>query len=145
MPVAWAPEHSLIVVPRADHATLGLLSSTLHVVWAAAVGGRLGIGNAPRYNSTRCFEAFPFPAGLTPTNTAHQRTEPIEDGTLIPAGLPTGIRKHATAIAGAARRLADMQDAWLNPPEWTERVPEVVPPGMKKSRKRAKRDVLFGA
>ena len=57
----------------------------------------------------------------------------IEDGTLIPAGLPTSIRKHAVAIAQAARRLADMRDAWLNPPQWPERLPEVVPPGMKKS------------
>src|SRR5690606_21758576 len=26
-----------------------------------AAGGRLGIGNDPRYNKTRCFETFPFP------------------------------------------------------------------------------------
>ena len=91
------------------------------------------MGNDPRYNSTLCFETFPFPAGLTPSDTVCQRTEPIADDTLIPAGLPTGVRKHAVAIAQAARRLADMRDVWLNPPEWTERLPEVVPPGMKKS------------
>ncbi len=34
------------------------------------------------------------------------------------------------AIASAAKRLHDLRDAWLNPPEWTRRVPEVVPLGM---------------
>ncbi|WP_368660843.1 type IIL restriction-modification enzyme MmeI [Ectopseudomonas oleovorans] len=38
-----------------------LISSRLHVVWALAAGGRLGVGNDPRYNKTRCFETFPFP------------------------------------------------------------------------------------
>ena len=33
-------------------------------------------------------------------------------------------------IARAAKRLVDLRDAWLNPPEWSERVPEVVPLGM---------------
>jgi len=35
-----------------------------------------------------------------------------------------------TAEAGAAQRLVALRDAWLNPPAWTERVPEVVPLGM---------------
>ncbi|MCW5615187.1 MAG: class I SAM-dependent DNA methyltransferase, partial [Rhodocyclaceae bacterium] len=33
----------------------------LHIAWALAAGGRLGVGNDPRYNKTRCFETFPFP------------------------------------------------------------------------------------
>lgn len=37
------------------------LSSTVHVRWALAAGGRLGVGNDPRYSKTRCFEPFPFP------------------------------------------------------------------------------------
>lgn len=31
------------------------------------------------------------------------------------------------AIAQAARRLNELRENWLNPPEWVERVPEVVP------------------
>lgn len=31
------------------------------MVWALAAGGRLGVGNDPRYNKTRCFDTFPFP------------------------------------------------------------------------------------
>ena len=44
-----------------------------------------GIGNDPTYNAKSCFETFPFPAGLTPRDTAHQRTEVLEDGAVIPA------------------------------------------------------------
>ncbi|MDP3828131.1 MAG: hypothetical protein Q8Q74_16375, partial [Polaromonas sp.] len=39
-------------------------------------------------------------------------------------------REAAEAIARAAKRLNDLREAWLNPPEWTQRVPEVVPLGM---------------
>ncbi|MCG3190245.1 MAG: hypothetical protein LKCHEGNO_02888 [Burkholderiaceae bacterium] len=119
-----------MVVPRADDATFGLLSSRQHVAWAIATGGRLGVGNDPVYTTSKCFAPFPFPAGLTPADTAHQRTEPLEGGALIPADLAGPVRAHATAIARAAKRLVDLRDAWLNPPEWTERVPEVVPLGM---------------
>lgn len=76
---------------------------------------------------------FAFPEGLTPADTAHQRTEAINGGAKIPADLPPQVRPHAEAIARAAHRLVTLRDAWLNPPEWTERVPEVVPLGMSTS------------
>ena len=34
---------------------------------------------------------------------------------------------HAVAIAEAARRLVELRDRWLNPPEWVEWVDEPVP------------------
>lgn len=40
---------------------LGNLSSTIHVLWSLVHGGRMGMGNDPRYNNSRCFETFPFP------------------------------------------------------------------------------------
>lgn len=40
------------------------------------------------------------------------------------------IKRHAERIATAAKRLNDLREAWLNPPEWTHRVPEVTPLGM---------------
>ncbi|MFZ4480314.1 MAG: type IIL restriction-modification enzyme MmeI [Rhodoferax sp.] len=86
-PVSVAPEHSLIVIPRADDTSFGLLSSRIHVLWALARGGRMGKGNDPRYNSLAAFEPFPFPTGLTPADTAHQQTEQVEGGALIPARL----------------------------------------------------------
>jgi hypothetical protein len=55
------PDQGLIAVALGDAYALGTLSSTVHVTWALAAGGRLGVGNDPRYNNTRCFETFPFP------------------------------------------------------------------------------------
>ena len=125
-------------------------------------------GNHPtarRYNASRTFETFPFPAGLTPADTAHQRTETLASGAQIPADLPAtralpavgapsdsvpnqppaldgqapaapqtiATRDAAIAIAEAAHRLDTLRQNWLNPPEWTQRVPEVVPLGMAES------------
>jgi hypothetical protein len=55
------PSNLLICIASNDAWHLGVLSSRIHVVWALAAGGRLGVGNDPRYNKTRCFETFPFP------------------------------------------------------------------------------------
>ena len=156
-------DHALVIVTRADDTTFGILHSRFHELWSLRMGTWLGKGNDPRYTPTTCFETFPFPAGLTPLDTAHQRTEAVAGGALIPAGLPGAapealdapsaqklesnrppalmdvaqpaietivLRQHATAIAQAAQRLNTLREAWLNPPEWTTRVPEVVPLGM---------------
>jgi hypothetical protein len=40
---------------------LGVLSSRVHVTYSLAAGGRLGVGNDPRYNKSGCFDPFPFP------------------------------------------------------------------------------------
>ena len=40
------------------------------------------------------------------------------------------LKAAATAIAEAAAHLNALREAWLNPPEWTQRLPEVVPLGM---------------
>ena len=44
--------------------------------------------------------------------------------------MPDVPAKSAEAIAGAAHKLSKMRDNWLNPPDWTQRLPEVVPLGM---------------
>ncbi len=133
---AWLPATTLadtavVVACRADDTTFGLLHSRFHELWSLRMGTSLE--DRPRYTPTTCFETFPFPAGLTPADTAHQRIKPIAGGASIPADLAPPIRDHAGAIARAAKRLTDLRDAWLNPPEWTERVREVVPLGMSKS------------
>jgi len=129
LPTTTSPDQALITVARADDTTFGILHSRLHEVWSLRLGTSIGIGNDPRYTPTTCFETFPFPAGLTPADTAHQRTAPLQGGALIPADLPPAVRPHAEAIASAAHRLVALRDAWLNPPEWTQRLPEVVPLG----------------
>lgn len=102
-----------------------------HELWSLRLG--ISLEDRPRYTPTTCFETFPFPEGLTPADTAHQRTETLDGGAVIPADLPPALRAPAEAIARAAQRLVALRDAWLNPPEWTERVPEVVPLGLAQS------------
>ncbi len=63
------PDQMLVVFGLPESFHLGILSSDVHVAWSLATGSRLGVGNDPRYNKSRCFETFPFPAedtGLTP-------------------------------------------------------------------------------
>jgi hypothetical protein len=54
-------DHSIVCIADSDAAVLSILSSTTHVAWSLSAGGRLGVGNDPRYNKTRCFDPFPFP------------------------------------------------------------------------------------
>jgi len=149
LPVTTSPDQALITVARADDATFGILHSRFHELWSLRMGTSLE--DRPRYTPTTCFETFPFPEGLTPADTAHQTTEAIEGGALIPAGLsgdlmpnrpnaqagrapaaikPIAIREQAARIARAAQRLNALRENWLNPPEWTQRVPEVIPLGL---------------
>jgi hypothetical protein len=55
------PESEVIAITLEHAFFLGVLSSRIHVAWALAAGGRLGIGNDPRYTNSRCFDTFPFP------------------------------------------------------------------------------------
>ena len=138
--LAWLPattiaDKNLSVIARADDTTFGILHSRFHELWSLRMGTSLE--DRPRYTPTTCFETFPFPAGLTPRDTAHQRTETLEGGAVIP-DIPAAadgpgadaLRRTATAIALAAHRLDTLREAWLNPPEWTQRVGEVVPLGL---------------
>ncbi len=55
------PEHRLVVFGLDSAYCLGILSSRIHVTYSLAAGGRMGYGNDPIYNKTRCFDPFPFP------------------------------------------------------------------------------------
>jgi hypothetical protein len=56
------PDNALVNIALDDAYHLGVLSSRIHVTWSLAAGGRLGVGNDPRYFKTQCFDPFPFPA-----------------------------------------------------------------------------------
>ena len=56
------PDNMLVCIASDDAFHLGVLSSSIHVTWALSSGGRLGMGNDPRYNKSKCFDPFPFPA-----------------------------------------------------------------------------------
>jgi len=63
------PDNKLINITLEDAYYLGVLSSKIHVAWALAAGGNLGVGNDPVYVKTRCFETFPFPSATEPQQT----------------------------------------------------------------------------
>jgi hypothetical protein len=139
---AVLPDSAVVSIVRSDDTTFGILHSRFHELWSLRMGTSLE--DRPRYTPTTCFETFPFPVGLTPADTADQSTEAIAGGALIPANLANTatvsrvkqkspgktIKQHATTIATAAKSLNDLRERWLNPPEWTKRVPEVIPLGM---------------
>jgi hypothetical protein len=60
------PDNMLVNFGLDDAFFMGVLSSRAHLVWALAAGGRLGVGDDPRYNKTRCFDPFAFPATSEP-------------------------------------------------------------------------------
>lgn len=55
------PDQKIRVIADDRAETLGVLSSVVHQIWAAATGARMGVGNDLVYNNTTCFEPFPFP------------------------------------------------------------------------------------
>jgi hypothetical protein len=56
-----APDYMLVCIASEDAYHLGVLSSGIHAAWALAAGGRMGVGNDPRYNKSLCLDPFPFP------------------------------------------------------------------------------------
>ena len=105
------PDQRLIIIARDDDTTFGILHSRVHELWALRTCTWLGKGNDPRYTPTTCFETFPFPVGLTPNIAASDYADD----------------SRAEAIAAAARRLNDLRENWRNPPQWVDRIPEIVP------------------
>ena len=102
------PDGQLVVIARNDDTTFGILHSRFHETWSLRLGTSLE--DRPRYTPTTTFETFPFPEGLSPNvSSAEYEGEP-----------------RATAIAEAARRLVELRDRWLDPPEWVEWVDEPV-------------------
>ena len=62
VPAETIPDTSVVAIASDDAALLGVLSTRIHRTWALAAGGRLGVGNDPRYQHQRTFNPFPFPA-----------------------------------------------------------------------------------
>lgn len=103
------PDCQLIAVARDDDVAFGILHSRPHELWSLRLGTSLE--DRPRYTPSTTFETFPFPKGLTPD---------------IPASA-CAADPCARRIAEAAKRLNELRESWLNPPDLVVRVPEVVP------------------
>jgi len=54
------PDCKLFVIASNDAYHLGVLSSSIHIAWSLATGGRLE--DRPVYSKVTCFDPFPFPA-----------------------------------------------------------------------------------
>lgn len=105
VPATVVPDKNLIIFARDDDTTFGILSSTIHLRWVRAIGSPYGNHpTARRYNSSRVFETFPFPEGLTPKISASQYAE----------------NQHAKDIAATAQALQDARNQWLNPAPWVD-------------------------
>lgn len=103
-------DSATVAIARDDDTSFGILHSHFHELWSLRMGTFLGVGNDPRYTPSTTFETFPFPEGLTPN---------------IPA-LDYATDPRAIAIAGAAARLNELRESWLNPADLVVQVPEVV-------------------
>jgi type II restriction/modification system DNA methylase subunit YeeA len=93
--VSVLADSAVVAIARSDDTTFGILSSRFHELWSLRLGTSLE--DRPRYTPSTCFETFPFPEGLTPKDKAEN-----------------------PAIAEAAKRLNELRENWLNPPEWVE-------------------------
>lgn len=97
LPHGVAPEHKLVVIPRSDDLTFGLLHSRFHVLWALRSGSTLE--DRPVYTTSACFTPFPFPEGMTPRDTKERAPDTAA----------------ANVIAMAAKKLDQLRNNWLNP------------------------------
>jgi hypothetical protein len=88
------PDSRVAAIAREDDYFFGVLHSRIHEVWALATSSRHGVGDDPTYNSTTCFETFPFP---------------------WPPGKEPADDSRVQAIAAAAKDLVEKRDRWLNP------------------------------
>jgi hypothetical protein len=92
--VTTLPDSRVAAIAREDDYFFGVLHSRIHEVWALATSSRHGVGDDPTYNSTTCFETFPFPWPPGKEPTSDPRVQ---------------------AIAAAAKDLVEKRDRWLNP------------------------------
>lgn len=99
MPTTTVPDHRLHVFARDDDYFFGAIHSYIHEVWALATGSTLE--DRPCYNSSKTFGTFPmpWPPGQEPSEADSSQVK---------------------AIADAARRLVELRDNWLNPPDLSE-------------------------
>ena len=94
MPTDVVPDHTCHVIAREDDYFFGVLHSKTHTVWTLAQCSWMGVGNDPRYSSSKTFDTFPFP---------------------WPPGREPNDDPRVEAIASAARSLVEARDRWLNP------------------------------
>jgi hypothetical protein len=104
------PDSRVNVIALDDDVIFGILQSGFHEAWSLRLGGWHGVGNDPQYTPRMGFETFAFPPDLAPDRSTAEHAD----------------ADRAIVIAAAARRLDELRNAWLNPPDLVQIVPEVV-------------------
>ncbi len=131
---AVAADNMLICFAFDDAYFLGVLSSSVHIAWADAAGGRLGVGNDQRYNKSLCFDPYPFPSPIAALRTdisalaerldAHRKSALARDERVTMTGMYNVVEKlrsgaaltprertiHEIAACGILRDLHDELD-----------------------------------
>lgn len=149
-------DSTTVMFPLPDALHFGVLSSRVHVSWALAAGGRLGVGNDSRYNKSLCFDSFPFPdegTGLTPELAErirklaqqiddHRKKQQAAHGDVTLTGLYNVLEKlrsgeiltdkdktlHEHGLVGVLRSLHDELDAAvLAAYDWSDLRPVTAP------------------
>jgi len=97
---AWAdaeavPDTRVYAFARDDDYFFGVLQSSIHETWSLKSCSWHGVGNDPTYNTSTCFDPFPFP---WPPGKEPKDDPRVQD------------------IAHAAKELVKNRDTWLNPP-----------------------------
>jgi hypothetical protein len=114
------PDSAVVAIARADDTNFGILHSRFHELWSLRMCTWLGVGNDPRYTPTTCFETFPFPAGLTPADTAHQRTETVDGGATIPGNWGQSPNSQGTMPASGHAKLESDPNSPLAPVQYAQ-------------------------
>jgi type II restriction/modification system DNA methylase subunit YeeA len=89
------PDTRVYAFARDDDYFFGVLQSGVHEIWSLKTCSWHGVGNDPTYNTSTCFDPFPFP---------------------WPPGKEPKDDPRVGTIADAAMKLVQKRDAWLNPP-----------------------------
>ncbi|PPK87329.1 type II restriction/modification system DNA methylase subunit YeeA [Neolewinella xylanilytica] len=128
------PDNKLVNIALDDAHYLGVLSSSIHVVYSLAAGSWLGVGNDSVYAKTRCFETFPFPSptedqkqsirNLAERLDAHRKRQQAQQPKLTMTGLYNVLEKlrsgeplddkerkiHEQGLVGILKQLHDELD-----------------------------------
>ncbi|MCZ4306170.1 class I SAM-dependent DNA methyltransferase [Zoogloeaceae bacterium G21618-S1] len=151
VPSIDSPDSTLVTFGMDDAYALGVLSGRPHVLWSLCTGGRLGVGNDPRYNKTRCFETFPFPDATPEQQTrigelaeqldAHRKRQQATHADLTLTGMYNVLEKlrvgtplsakektiHEHGLVSVLRELHDALDAAVfDAYGWTDLAPALV-------------------
>ena len=105
------PDNKLVNIGIDNAESMAILCSRLHVTWAIASGGWMGIGNDPTYAKTGTFDPFPFPADFTHLRSLGERLDAFRKERIAAHEFLT-----MTGIYNALERLREIENGCDVPP-----------------------------